>query len=47
MFEGDVVSLTLAGRFWYSNLIAAFNDIITGMMPARAPDARLLSLSNH
>jgi oxygen-independent coproporphyrinogen-3 oxidase len=47
LFEGDVASLTLAGRFWYSNLIVAFNDIITGLMPARAPDARLPSLSNH
>jgi coproporphyrinogen III oxidase-like Fe-S oxidoreductase len=39
VFEGDVVRLTLAGRFWYSNLIAAFNDIISGITPA--PDARL------
>lgn len=32
--EGDVARLTLPGRFWYSNLIAAFNDIITGTGPA-------------
>jgi anaerobilin synthase len=45
MFEGDVVRLTLAGRFWYSNLIAAFNDIISGIMPdsgaGRPPPPRL------
>jgi oxygen-independent coproporphyrinogen-3 oxidase len=28
--ENDVVHLTTAGRFWYSNLIAAFNDILSG-----------------
>ncbi len=32
--DGNVARLTLAGRFWYSNLIAAFNDIITGTSPA-------------
>ncbi len=32
--DGDLVQLTTAGRFWYSNLIAAFNDIITGTGPA-------------
>ncbi|MCF8471033.1 MAG: heme anaerobic degradation radical SAM methyltransferase ChuW/HutW [Parvibaculum sp.] len=32
--EGDVARLTLPGRFWYSNLIAAFNDIITATGPA-------------
>jgi oxygen-independent coproporphyrinogen-3 oxidase len=31
-FDGDTARLTLAGRFWYSNLIAAFNDIMTGTM---------------
>jgi putative heme utilization carrier protein HutX len=34
--ENDVVHLTTAGRFWYSNLIAAFNDILSGTMPSRA-----------
>lgn len=28
--EQDMAHLTVAGRFWYSNLIAAFNDIIAG-----------------
>lgn len=32
--DGDVVNLTVAGRFWYSNLAAAFNDIITAVAPA-------------
>ncbi|MCC7348732.1 MAG: heme anaerobic degradation radical SAM methyltransferase ChuW/HutW [Variibacter sp.] len=32
--DGDLVHLTIAGRFWYSNLIAAFNDIIAGTLPA-------------
>jgi oxygen-independent coproporphyrinogen-3 oxidase len=31
--DGSTAQLTLVGRFWYSNLIAAFNDIITGTMP--------------
>jgi oxygen-independent coproporphyrinogen-3 oxidase len=34
--EDDVVHLSTAGRFWYSNLIAAFNDILSGTMPSRA-----------
>ena len=38
VFEGDAARLTLAGRFWYGNLIAAFNDIITGTRPTS--DAR-------
>ena len=33
VMESDVANLTLAGRFWYSNLIAAFNDIITSTAP--------------
>lgn len=33
VFEGDPARLTLPGRFWYSNLIAAFNDIISGSRP--------------
>jgi oxygen-independent coproporphyrinogen-3 oxidase len=32
--DGDVARLTVPGRFWYSNLIAAFNDIITSAGPA-------------
>jgi len=32
--EGDVAHLTILGRFWYGNLIAAFNDIIAGTAPA-------------
>jgi oxygen-independent coproporphyrinogen-3 oxidase len=31
--DGDTVQLTTAGRFWYSNLIVAFNDIMAGSMP--------------
>lgn len=27
--NGSIAELTIAGRFWYSNLTAAFNDIIT------------------
>ncbi len=27
-FAGDTVELTVAGRFWYANLIAAFHDIL-------------------
>jgi len=34
VMEGEVANLTLAGRFWYSNLIAAFNDIISSTVPA-------------
>lgn len=34
--NNDVVHLTTAGRFWYSNLIAALNDILSSTMPARA-----------
>jgi oxygen-independent coproporphyrinogen-3 oxidase len=37
--DGDTVQLTVAGRFWYGNLIAAFNDIITGTMPGSSPAA--------
>lgn len=45
---GDAVHLTIAGRFWYSNLIAAFNDIITGTMPTTgAGHDAVPSLSNH
>lgn len=33
--NGDIVQLTTAGRFWYGNLIAAFNDIITATAPSR------------
>lgn len=33
--NGDIVQLTTAGRFWYGNLIAAFNDIITSTAPPR------------
>ncbi len=33
VIEGDVARLTLVGRFWYGNLIAAFNDIITATAP--------------
>ncbi|MCC6776985.1 MAG: heme anaerobic degradation radical SAM methyltransferase ChuW/HutW [Hyphomicrobiales bacterium] len=33
VFEGDVARLTLPGRFWYSNLVAAFNDIISSTDP--------------
>lgn len=32
VLDGDAVQLTTAGRFWYSNLIAAFNDIMAGTM---------------
>ncbi len=31
--DGNLVQLTIAGRFWYSNLIAAFNDILAGTLP--------------
>jgi len=34
--DGEVVQLTTAGRFWYSNLIAAFNDIIANTIPPPA-----------
>lgn len=34
VMEGDVANLTLPGRFWYSNLIAAFNDVISSTAPA-------------
>jgi oxygen-independent coproporphyrinogen-3 oxidase len=34
VMEDDVANLTLAGRFWYGNLIAAFDDIIKGTAPA-------------
>lgn len=48
VFEGDVAHLTLAGRFWYSNLIVAFNDIITASMPASGADREIPpSFSNH
>jgi len=33
VMEGSVANLTLAGRFWYSNLIAAFNDIMSSAAP--------------
>lgn len=38
-FEGDAARLTLAGRFWYGNLVAAFNDIITCTGPPPTPSA--------
>jgi oxygen-independent coproporphyrinogen-3 oxidase len=31
---GNVVSLTTAGRFWYSNLVAAFDAILPAVAPA-------------
>lgn len=31
--DGTLVQLTIAGRFWYSNLIAAFNDILASALP--------------
>lgn len=31
---GSVVSLTTAGRFWYSNLVSAFDAILSGSAPA-------------
>lgn len=36
VLERLALHLTTAGRFWYSNLITAFNDILSGAMP---PDA--------
>jgi oxygen-independent coproporphyrinogen-3 oxidase len=39
--ENEVVHLTTAGRFWYSNLIAAFNDILASTMPSRAQRAAM------
>src|SRR5690606_2135139 len=35
--DGDVVRLTTAGRFWYSNLVFAFDAILCA--GAAAPDA--------
>jgi oxygen-independent coproporphyrinogen-3 oxidase len=28
--SGDLVTLTLAGRFWYSNLVFAFDAVLCG-----------------
>jgi oxygen-independent coproporphyrinogen-3 oxidase len=33
VLDGDVARLTLPGRFWYGNLIAAFDAIIAGTAP--------------
>ena len=43
---GDTARLTIAGRFWYGNLIDAFNDIlvkITGGSPPAFPMHRASS----
>lgn len=37
--NGGSARLTLTGRFWYGNLIAAFNDIITSTMPSSDSEA--------
>ncbi|HRN87652.1 heme anaerobic degradation radical SAM methyltransferase ChuW/HutW [Hyphomicrobium sp.] len=34
--DGPIVSLTTAGRFWYSNLVSAFDAILAGAAPARS-----------
>ena len=45
--DGDVVQLTTAGRFWYSNLIAAFNDIIASTMPPPAAEGDVAAHIHH
>jgi oxygen-independent coproporphyrinogen-3 oxidase len=48
VFEDEAVRLTTAGRFWYGNLIAAFNDIITDTVPAsRVRREAPLPFSHH
>lgn len=47
VLEGDLARLTLAGRFWYSNLIAAFNDIITVTGPASNAESEVPPLVSH
>jgi len=41
-FAGDVVTLTTAGRFWYSNLIFAFDAILCPAPPVPAAEPSLV-----
>lgn len=36
---GELVTLTVAGRFWYGNLVAGFNEALSSLMPVAAEPA--------
>ncbi|HRD33105.1 MAG TPA: heme anaerobic degradation radical SAM methyltransferase ChuW/HutW [Rhodocyclaceae bacterium] len=38
-YDGRIAMLTTAGRFWYSNLIFAFDDVLTAVTAAASPCA--------
>ena len=45
--EGSIVSLTTAGRFWYGNLVSAFDAVLSDGAPAAAPGRPAGVSRNH
>ncbi|HMM78218.1 MAG TPA: heme anaerobic degradation radical SAM methyltransferase ChuW/HutW [Gammaproteobacteria bacterium] len=42
---GDIITLTVAGRFWYGNLVTGFNDALSSLMPVAAQPPPALGAS--